>query len=101
MDYDYLGALGLLRDARCKRKNSIVTAKFIEAVRRVNKSLPMLDDHVDLSCSLAEEIEDDCYSTALLRKFGPHESSVLNRVAKCVQGNGNCLFNSVSVILTG
>jgi hypothetical protein len=94
--YDYGGALKLMRDARAKRGTSM-TRRFIDTVRKITLSLPMYD----ICPKIVKEYNltaDDDYSNALLRKHGPFEAG---RVAKYVNGNGNCLFNSVSLWLIG
>ena len=96
LQYDYSGALHLMRNARAKRGTSM-TKKFIDTVRKVNISLPTYDTSPEMVKEYRFTANDD-YSNALLEEFGPCEAG---RVAKFVNGNGNCLFNSVSLSLIG
>ena len=96
--YDYANALGRLRDARCKR-GVRPTKKLIEAVSKVNRSIPPFNEAV-VMVQPHSATPDDTYSTLLLKDRGPADVA-RERVAKLVRGNGNCLFNSASVALTG
>ena len=99
MNFDYAASLTRVRDARNKRSRVNITKKFIETLRRENRSLPMFDVYREMQ-QQHSSVSDDCYSNQLLRMHCSNEAS-RGRVAKRVNGNGNCLFNSASVALIG
>jgi len=99
MSFDYSESLGRLRDARTKRKRVSLPKRFFEVTREVIKAMPCLNTYAAELHEYAD-VENDHYSNELLRAHAPSELSQ-RRLAKRVTGNGNCLFNSVSVALTG
>lgn len=99
MNFDYTASLSRVRDARNKRSRVNITKKFFDTLRRENIQLPMFDVNKSLVNSYAS-LRDDSYSNELLRSHAPNDS-VRQLVAKSVNGNGNCLFNSASVALIG
>ena len=101
MSYDYSAALTSLRDARRKRGKIIVTKKFFDTLKVVNQALPLSSFYKDFTVVQTYAcICDDKYSNELLRHH-VHGDIAHGRVAKTVTGNGNCLFNAVSVALIG
>ena len=93
----YKAALICLRDSRSKRGRNIVTKKFIDAVKVVNRDMPMFDASLTTASSSIASQTTDLYSNELLKKH----SLTRHGVAKEVKGDGNCLFNAVSVALVG
>lgn len=99
MSFDYGSALDRIRDARSKRGKVCFTKKFIDTLKKVNRVLPMFNSRVQLLQPYSET-EDDRYSNYLLAQHcRPDLAQAL--VAKRVTGNGNCVFNSASLSLTG
>ena len=96
MSFDYKAALTCLRDARSKRGRNIFTKRFIDAVRVINREVPMFDVNAPMIQSYSSTITD-IYSNELLQQHGPAGQGV----AKQVSADGNCLFNAVSVALVG
>ena len=85
MSFDYAASLTRVRDARNKRSRVSITKRFIETLgreHRFNVHSEMQKQHSSLS--------DDYYSNQLLRMHGSNKAS-RGRVAKRVNGNGNCL----------
>ena len=93
----YKAALTCLRDSRSKRGRNIMTKKFIDAVRIINRDMPMFDASLTTASSSFTSRTTDIYSNELLKKH----SLTGHGVAKEVTGDGNCLFNAVSVALVG
>ena len=91
MSFSYKAALVCLRDARSKRGRNIVTKKFIDTLKVINRELPMFDVNTPVIDNYSQ-ITDD-YSTQLLQQ------GLVAGVAKQVSADGNCLFNAVSVAL--
>ena len=96
-----------MRDSRNKRsKVNIITKRFFDTLKRENKSLPMFDANRSLVRPYAS-LHDDRYSNEMLKRHAPNDGAdvadngIRGLVAKSVNGNGNCLFNSASVILIG
>ena len=101
MSFDYFAALNQVRDgdARSKRGRGDISRKFIEALKREHRYLPMFDTdraiNQEFSC-----LQDDRTSNELWISHAQNNFSQ-RLVAKCVNGNGNCLFNATSVALIG
>ena len=98
MAYDYFQSLRCIRDARNKRSRGNLSKKFFDTLRQENVKLPSFNRNIGLvrPYSLTP---DDVYSNSIL-----NEQVHLARdgmVAKSVTGNGNCLFNAVSLALIG
>ena len=103
MDFDYDSALTVLGDARSKRSKISLSKRFFDTLRKVNGSLPPSSFNTNLDIVIPHaSLRDDSCSNELLRQHVSQDFLQLQgRVAKCATGNGNCLFNSVSVALIG
>ena len=100
MSFDYSAALTRLRDARNKRSRASISKRFIEALRREHRDLSVFDADRIMK-QPHSSVQNDRYSNELLRDNAPRNVALQGLVAKSVNGNGNCLFNSASVALIG
>lgn len=101
MSFDYRRSLGSLRDARKKRGKIELTKKFFDALTITNREMPFYVPPTQLLHPYAS-IEDDTYAAMLLLTYGQRELIDDEGLrAKRATGNGNCLFNAVSLALIG
>lgn len=98
MSFDFRTMLDRIRHARGKRKKHVCTKKFFDVLRQATIDRPSFN--VPAAAIQISNCDDD-YSQELLDTFAPASISNKSLVAKYVNGNGNCLFNAVSVTLIG
>ena len=100
--YDYKMALRRISDSRGEQQTSFATNEtLINVLHQENIRIPPFTNssiRTGTRKSTLCALENDEYSNVLLSAFGPHHPGML---AKRATGNGNCLFNSASLLLSG
>ena len=97
-EYDYCRCLREIKNAFGKRGGG-VTKKLLKVLGTENAAMPLFKC-INVIGDRPNN-QTDGYSTSILQQYGPVELRQQGRVALAVNGDGNCLFNSVSVALIG
>ena len=99
--YDFEGALARISSALSLPTAPISTENLVVAIARERDLLPPENP---LLFSAVQSIDDitrhDSYSNSLLRRF-PRTNSDRELIAVTVSADGNCLFHSASVLISG